>query len=664
MKKRQAENRDRRPAIIGLVVLLLVAVIFVFAVVRFQFFGNEDQAGVGDKGGEQSARTQEPVGRKHIYDRNYQELAVSFPRSSIYARPLELENPEEVVRQVATLLDADEKNLLSSLKGERSFVWLGRDLSTDKAEQIVNLNLKGVYRIDQVHRYYPIGQVGAHVVGFLKDAQGLAGVESYYDSILRGGGVYDPRLAAAGVSREIVTGERGANLVLTIDSKIQTLLEKKLRGLLGATEAKAGMAALMVPDSGEVVALASLPSYDPNKFWVYGADERRNRVVEDSVPLGGVTALFQTAAALNKKDVLESATIRPATDMSQKPGAATAAWNWLRKGVYVSPEFMQIGRYSVDDATFAEYAEKIGLSGKGEVDLPEVLFAGKEGEFAQALKAGDVEFEERADKGREAVRDKIPLINKATPMAVLTSFSRLLNGGKIMVPHVLREIWQGEQVWQIPVRQGEHDAYVSPDVSRQILAEIDELTAGSKSAFVVETLREAEARSATPERKEAGQEQGVKERLVADTVLLGAYPARQPELALILILEEAQVNMYGEPPERGVAKQFLADAAKMVKKERPRPAADELAIRQAAYYKKWQKLQGESDLQPIMARGSHGLKMPDVRGYSLRKALQVLQEYGLRLQIAGAGQVASQYPLAGASLQGVEQCVLELKRMH
>ena len=117
----------------------------------------------------------------------------------------------------------------------------------------------------------------------------------------------------------------------------------------------------MVPDSGEIVALASLPSYDPNKFWVYSADERRNRAVEDNVLLGGVSAFYQKAAALEGRVVPEAQREAAGATGSTQAGYSTAAWSWVGKGMYVSPEFNRLGGSSVEESVFAAYAERIGL---------------------------------------------------------------------------------------------------------------------------------------------------------------------------------------------------------------------------------------------------------------------------------------------------------------
>ena len=674
MKKRAIEGRDRRPAIVGAFFLLLAAVFAVVAI-KSQFFGDSDQQAPGDGHKEEQVSAVTGGGRRNIYDRNFMELAVSFQRSSLYARPLELEAPEEVAREVAKILGMDEKNILSALKGERSFAWLGRGLSREKAVKIADLNLKGVYRINQVQRFYPGNQLGAHVVGFLKDEQGLAGVEFYYDSVLRGGGVYEPRLAAAGVSRKIAEGSDSASLILTLDSHIQNILEQKLKGLVGSTGANAGVAVLMVPDTGEIIGLASVPDYDPNRFWEFSAEVRRNRAIEDILDLGAMGRLFQAAAVMDSKIAQGKSGISGDETTPEPEAVPRLAWNALQDGRYISPEGVGFGQTVVGRDELYAFADRIGLTVKGEVDLPEALFVSKDVVVRSANKmtAGS-QGENLPDPVRAmpppAEKDSVP---SPTPMALLAAFCRLVNGGQVMTPHVLRAVWQDEQVWNVPVRQGIGEFGVRPEVSAGMRKEMKKIAGAGRGNFVIESL--VQKNLALPSQAKAsgenvassatgGGEKTVAGQAAMESLLLGMAPLEHPEIAMIVVLENAHIDPLAKSPVRDLAEEMLLQAGTALKNQVKPPTARELAVREMGYYKKMEMIQAKSTLPAALAQGPQGLTMPDVRGMSGRKAMQILQPYGVRLQIVGSGQVASQYPLAGSALRGVEQCVLHLKTMQ
>lgn len=678
MKKRVIEGRDRRPAMVG-GVLLLLAVVFTAVAIKSQFFGDSGQQTPGDGQKEEQASTLSGEGRRNIYDRNFMELAVSFQRSSLYARPLELEDPEKVSREVAKILNLDERNILSALKGERSFAWLGRDLSREKAVKIADLNLKGVYRINQVQRFYPGNQLGAHVIGFLKDEQGLAGVEFYYDSVLRGGGVYDSRLAAAGVSKKIAEGSDSASLILTLDIHLQNILEQKLKALVGSTRAKAGVAVLMAPDTGEIIGLASLPDYDPNRFWEFSAEARRNRAIEDILDLGAMDRLFQAAAAMDNKIVQEKSGA-PTAGGEAAPAPAgpetvqRAAWNVVQDGRYISPEGVGFGQTAVGRDEFNAFADKIGLTVKGEVDLPEALFAPKDVNVGPANKTAGIPGENSPEPARAVLarvdKDSLPT---ATPMALLSAFCRLVNGGKVMTPHVLRAVWQDEQVWEVPVRQGIGEFVVRPEVSVGMRSEMKKAAGAGRNTFIIESLLQknlapqGQAKAAGENVAQTAKEGGEKAaggQAVMESILLGMAPVERPEIAMIVVLEGAYLDLLAKSPVRELAEEMMPQVRTALQNKAKPPTARELTVREVGYYKKMEMIQAKSALPAALIQGPQGLVMPDVRGMSGRKAMQVLQPYGVRLQIIGSGQVASQYPLAGSPLRGVEQSVLHLKTMH
>ncbi|MFH1021669.1 MAG: penicillin-binding transpeptidase domain-containing protein [Pseudomonadota bacterium] len=677
MKKRVIEGKDRRPAIVGGFFLLL-AVVFSVVAIRSQFFGGSSQPVPGDGQKEEQVSAVRGGGRRNIYDRNFMELAVSFQRSSLYARPLELDAPEEVAREVAKILELDEKNILSALKGERSFAWLGRDLSRDKAVKIADLKLKGVYRINQVQRFYPGNQLGAHVIGFLKDEQGLSGVEFYYDSVLRGGGVYDPRLAAAGVSRKIAEGSDSASLILTLDIHLQNILEQKLKGLVGSTGAKAGVAVLMAPNTGEIIGLASLPDYDPNRFWEFSAEARRNRAIEDLLELGAMARLFQAAAAMDSRIVQEKSGMpggeADPVASSDPEAARRGAWNVVEDGRYISPEGAGFGQTVVGRDDFNVFADRIGLTIKGEVDLPEALFALKEVNAGPANKTAGIQGENSPESAKamllHADKDSVPA---ATPLALLSAFCRLINGGQVMTPHVLRAVWQDEQVWDVPVRQGIGEFVVRPEVSAGMRYEMKKAAVAGRANFVIESLLQKNLASQS-QAKTAGEsgvvpakeggENAVADQPVMESILLGMAPLENPEIAMIVVLEGAHIDPLAKSPVRDLAEEMMPQARTALQNKVKPPTARELAVREVGYYKNMEMIQAKSTLPAALVQGPQGLAMPEVRGLSGRRAMQILQPYGVRLQIIGSGQVASQYPLTGAALRGVEQCVLHLKTMQ
>ena len=249
--------------------------------------------------------------RGNIYDRNGKELAVSVDLDSFFADPVALRNNHvdlaTAVRGLAQALDLDEKSVFDKLSGKRRFVWLKRRATPKESRAIEALGLigKGVGTRKESRRYYPNMATAAHVLGFTDDTgSGVEGVERSFETRLRGAtdkvsAILDAR---GGVlfSEELVDGERaqGKNLTLTIDSEIQVIAERELSLGVRSSEARAGSVMVMDPWTGEVLALANYPTFNPNQPGNVDPAARRNRAVTDRFEPGSVIKTFTIAGAL------------------------------------------------------------------------------------------------------------------------------------------------------------------------------------------------------------------------------------------------------------------------------------------------------------------------------------------------------------------------------
>ncbi len=664
MRKRSPQVRAQRLPVI-LILTVLVLGVLMFLVLKFGILPLNKRSADQEVNARKEGQEENFEGRKNIYDRNFEELAVSFRRSSLYARPLELKDPALSAQQIAAVMGPDEKNLLSALKSERSFVWLGRDISWAKAEEIANLNMHGVYRLDQVHRFYPGGELASHVIGFMQDDQGLAGVESYYDNILRGGNVFDAVLGEAGVNESIAAGKEGAHLVLTLDSRMQSLLENELKTLLEDTGASVASAVIMIPDSGEILSLANIPAYDPNRFWDFGTEERRNPAIVDAIELGGLERLFHTAAAVDLQ--LLVLTDSPGDGGAGDGGGAAgrdilAPWVWLREGVYASSELLAIASYdALESGQFRDFAYKVGLSGN-EVDLPDELsLAGvREREEPVGEKNG-------AGTGQTIPRKSATEGQTAqNAAAALTAFCRIINGGKPMTPHILSAIWDGKSVRYLPVRLQEGRGTIKPGASQAIMQDfLKKMAAHRSETLILETIIEKRPETTEPPQSADATTAGKKTNNKRfNLVLLGMIASRGPEAAMVITLDDALIDPLAASPARKVAGAILGKARKYVGLKREVPTVAEISAREDKIYLKWQLMEVRSKSQIPLPHDQQQALMPNVIGQSLRVALQILQPYGLKAQVSGAGRVVKQSPAVGASLQGVDQCVLELQELQ
>ena len=180
------EKRKKfRLFLLGLVLLLGSGALLFHKDKLYAF--NELLSGLQHNGsGEVNAHTLSSSIRGDIYDRNFRPLAATYKTYAIYARPLEMENPDSSASLLAEILGLEKSKLSPNLKSERGFIWVAKGIDQEKADAIEQRKIKGVYQVIETKRFYPNFKKAAHVVGFVENGQGLDGIEFQYNSILRG----------------------------------------------------------------------------------------------------------------------------------------------------------------------------------------------------------------------------------------------------------------------------------------------------------------------------------------------------------------------------------------------------------------------------------------------------------------------------------------------
>ncbi len=246
-----------------------------------------------------------PAQRGAIFDREGRTLAMSTLAQTIYANPRFVTDPATAAAQLAPVLGQPPGELAQKLGSKRGFVYLARKVDDQTASQVEDLGIPGIDAMSEPKRLYPAGQLAAHVLGFVgTDNAGLAGLETYYDRHLAGrpGEMLierDPqgRSIPSGKSR-LIPPSPGDDLVLTIDSDIQYAAEAALAKAVETFKAKGGSVLVMRPDTGEILALANLPTFDPSNFGAASSQDRRNRALIEIYEPGSANKVITAAAAL------------------------------------------------------------------------------------------------------------------------------------------------------------------------------------------------------------------------------------------------------------------------------------------------------------------------------------------------------------------------------
>lgn len=381
--------------------------------------------------------------RGAIYDRNMHALAMSIKVDSAFAIPGELKDRDLAAKLLAGALGVPRDVIESRLDSSQNFVWLERKLTPERAEAVKNLKLAGVYFQQENKRFYPKGTLASHVIGFVDvDEKGLGGVEYALDRQVRGKSEKIVMLADA--HKRWFDGaearrDRGANVILTLDEKIQYLAERELAAAMNKTHAIAGSVVVMNPNNGELLAVANWPTFDPNAAnSSTPADARMDRAVSALYEPGSTFKLITLAAAFDQ------GITNPDEIFDCENGATYVAGHKIH-------DHKRFGLLSVSDILaqssdvgaikialrlgapkFYDYIHSFGFGVPTGVDLP-----GESRGILRPLSNWSAISIGAISMGQEV---------GVTPLQLISAVSAIANGGMLYKPHIVSEVRRGENV--------------------------------------------------------------------------------------------------------------------------------------------------------------------------------------------------------------------------
>ena len=271
-----------------------------------------------------------PANRGIITDRDGEPLAISTPVESVWASPEDVNMTDKQAADLARLLEMDVPSLKKRIKeGSREFVYLKRQMPPDQAARVLQLKIPGVLSQREYRRYYPAGDVAAHLVGFTSvDDEGQEGIELAYQEWLAGKPgsrrvIKDKRGQIVEDVESLRVPQQGRDVALSIDRKIQYLAYRELKSAVTQHRAKAGSAVVLDVITGEVLALVNLPAYNPNNRGKLSGQQTRNRAIIDLYEPGSTMKAFTIAAGM------EAGIVKPETVIQTAPGSMTIGPNTI-----------------------------------------------------------------------------------------------------------------------------------------------------------------------------------------------------------------------------------------------------------------------------------------------------------------------------------------------
>ena len=623
--------------------IALWAVAIESRLVYLQVVRHKELAAKADR---QQLRTIEaPAKRAEIVDRNGHVLAASVDADTIYAVPTEIGDPATAARALCRALDdcsgKDQQALAERMQNGKAFAYVRRQASPEQARRVASLGLDGIGFLKETRRFYPNRALAAHLLGYVGiDNAGLAGVEGVYDSLIRGqqGKVLvqvDARKQA--FLRVERPPTAGATLELTIDQNIQHVVERELKAGVEWANAAGGSAIVMDPATGEVLAMASYPTFNPNVYREAKDNERRNRPVQDLYEPGSTFKIITASAAL------EEHVVKPSDLVDVSTGSISFGSRTIRDDHH----------YGV--LTFQQVVEKSSNVGSIKVGLR--LGAERFGGYVNRFGFGRTLSPDFRGENAGLLGDWSRMTDSAlastligyavgvTPLQMVTAVSAVANGGELIQPRIVRAVVKDGV--RLPVPRKVLGRAISKDTAARLTPMLEGVvTEGTGKQAAIEDYTIA-GKTGTAKKVVNGSYKGHNNYNVS---FVGFAPSRKPKFTIIVVVDSPHgVPAYGGTVAAPIFQRIAEQALRYYGVQRTINAPPPLIVERKQPDAPT-PASGPAEPPSVLPAGgtpSADPVVPDLTGMSGRDAVRTLAMLGLPVQVVGHGLVTDQRPLPG-----------------
>jgi cell division protein FtsI (penicillin-binding protein 3) len=607
--------------------------------------------------------------RGSIFDREGRPLAVSAEASSIYAIPDEVRNPAETARLLAPHVGMTPDAVLARLTQKKGFVWLARKVDRAAAAGVRAAKLPGIHLVAETKRFYPKGSLAANVLGYVgTDDRGLGGLEHFYDRAIRGKpgeivALTDARRSTYGEA-ETANGklaEEGDSLFISLDSGIQFAAERELAAAVSEAQARSGVLVLLDPSDGEILAMATAPSFDPNEYGRFSADTRRNRAIADAYEPGSTFKIVTGALALENSLVTLDETIDTGdgkirvgnTTISEHDGKQYGALTLA--GVFEHSSNVGIIRVGLrlGPQRLWQGATALGVGRPTGVDLP-----GESGGIFRKPERWSALSNATISMGQEV---------SVTPLQLVRVAAAIANGGRLVRPRLVRRIVHPDGRVDVVV-PAPPDRVLSEDTARTV-----------RNLLVGAVERGTGKKATIPGFVVAGktgtaQKAGVGGYLAGKYVssFVGFAPSENPKIVGLVLIEEPKGRYYGGDIAAPVFSRVVSQALGILRVAPEEQRLPETLLASTST----ERIHYPAGVVPASVRSTGEPSaatfaepeppavsadgVPSALGLSARQALALFARRGLAARIEGSGFVVAQHPLPGARVRAGATCILRL----
>lgn len=602
-----------------------------------------------------------PARRGDIFDRRGTPLAQSVDVDSIWVDPSMLENTRDTAKKLAAILSVDQKELFERFGRGRRFAWVKRQVSQTELEKVKALNLPAFGFAKEPRRFYPQRELAAHVIGLVgTDARGLDGLELSFEDELSGDKARRASVRDAKGRKVLTNGvedplsRQGAAVTLTIDRQLQYATEKALLKAVDEAKAVAGMAVVLDPKTGEILALANAPRFNPNAPQGSSADSFRNRSVTDAFEPGSTFKAFVIARALDDKVITEQTTFncengnyaigRNVVHDTHPHGVLDARGVLqVSSNICAAKIGQKLGRETlVDTYQRFGFGERAGLGlpgeAKGVVPFPRAEIALATQSFGQGL--------------------------TASPLQVAAAFGALGNKGVLMKPYVVAKVVDADGLVLLDNKPTEVRRVVSAKTAASVVSMLESVVekGGTAPKARMDAYRVAgktgTAQKADPVAK------GYSDKRFASFV--GMVPAEDPRVVIAIFIDEPKTDVYGGL----VAAPAFKEIAEVAMPHLAVPPSREVPTVEVAVAKKPEPA-AKAEKNPVVAAierldtvteepAEGSVRVPDLKGQPARAAVTQALTVALEPRLVGSGRVVAQTPAAGSLVEKGARITLEL----
>ena len=633
----------RRRVFVAAGIFVLWAVAIEARLVYLQVFQHAELMSRAER--QQNRTVPAPAKRGEILDRRGHLLAYSVDADSIYAVPPEVADPQAAATAICDALSdcqpRERDDLVGKLNRRKPFVYVRRRVSPEQAKRVSALQLDGVGFMSESRRFYPNRELAAHVLGYTGlEGDGLSGLEAAYDKLIKGrqGTVLvqtDARRKP--FSRLERPPTAGASLELTIDEYIQHVAERELAAAAESRHAAGGAAVVMDPWTGEILALANWPTFNPNTYREADDRQRRNRAVQDIYEPGSTFTIVTAGAALQEH------LVKPDEPIDVSAGK-------IRLGSRVINDDHHYGVLSFTDVI-------VKSSNVGTIKVGLRLGPEKMGAYVNKFGFGRRSSPDFPGESPGIVWNPSKVTDSAlasmsmghqvgvTALQMAAAVSSVANGGELIEPRIIRAVIRDGVRVPVPRK------VVGPTLTKEVSAE---LTAMMEAVVERGTGTRAQVAGFTVAGKTGTAQKlvdGKYSHSLFNASFVGFIPSRAPKFAIVVVIDSPNDHYGG----LAAAPVFQAIGAAALRHQGVPPTINPpppiLVARNDP-----SPLGGTNDVVPAIVpvsspTGGDGSVFPDLRGLSARDALQAVTRLGMTARLRGAGQVAQQQPEPGTPIE-------------